>query len=232
MRRSVKSRGARKARSVLQWSEQKVARDAAAAAARAVVVAGAPNYAQRGLVLSAGEFKSVDVTDVADAVIASSVTLLNGIARGDEINQRIGREITMRSIQFQYTARVTPTTGVDQEQRVLLVYDRQTNASALTAAQVLNAVNTLSPRNLENRKRFKILYDRTFTLNASGEAGSFVTRRFYRRLRHPVTFNSGAAGTVADIVTGSVYLVAIGSQVAGPTAGFVSFSSRIRYSDN
>jgi len=232
MRRSVKSRGARKARSVIQWAEQKVARDAVASAARAVVVGGAPNYAQRGLVLSQGEFKAVDVLTNIAVNIASSVTLLNGMTSGSGINQHVGREVTLRSIQFNYTTMVNAATGVDQLHRILLVYDRQTNASALTAAQVLAAVDPHSPRNLENRKRFKILYDRTHALNASGEPGSFATRRFYRRLRHPVTFNAGVAGTVADIVTGSLYLVAIGSEAAGAPAGFVTFSSRIRYTDN
>lgn len=235
MRRSVRGTFKRKPRSAIQWSEQKVARDAAAAAARAVVVAAAPNYAQRGLQLSSGEFKAVDYIGTVAPLNASTtpfVHLLNGIGRGDNINQRNGREILMRSIQFQYTCSVTPVTGVDQQVRVMLVYDRQTNATELTAAQVLHQANTLSPRNLENRKRFKILYDRTHQLNAAGEPGSQVTRRFYRRLRHPVTFNALTNGDVADIVTGSLYLVIIGSVATGDTDAFVNCFSRIRYSDN
>lgn len=211
------------------FAEARIARAALVAAARA-----APNLmpASRGLVVGKGEFKAVDVLSTATCDTASAVALLNGIARGDEINERTGREVTMKSIQFTYTATVTTGTGTDQRQRVLLVYDRQTNGAALTAAQVLNAADTLSPRNLENRRRFKILYDRTHTLNASGETGSAVTRRFFRRLAHPVTFNSGDAGTVADITTGSLYLVVVGSNAAGVTAGAVAYSSRIRYVDN
>lgn len=213
-----------------QMAAGRAVRQAQVEAARAIVAPLMP--ASRGLVVGPGEFKSVDVLDQNIAVDSgTAVALLNGIARGDEINQRNGREVVMRSIQFQYTARVTAGTGIDQQQRVMLVYDRQTNAAALTCAQVLATTSTMSPRNLENRKRFKILYDRTFHLNASAEPNSELTRRFYRRLRHPITFNANTAGTVGDITTGSLYLVVTGSAAAGVTAGTLSYSSRVRYQD-
>lgn len=228
-RPSVRSN--RRGRSRVTWQDSRVKRDAAVAAARAADVVMGTNSANRGLILARGEYKAVDVTTTVDSHTGTIVALLNGIARGDDISERNAREVVMKSIQFSYTAAVTPTTGVAQRCRVLLVYDRQTNATALTAAQVLTVADTLAPRNLENRKRFKILYDRTHALNASAEPGSEVTRRFYRRLRHPVTFNSGDNGTVADIVTGSLYLVVVGSEATGPTDGTVTFHSRIRYLD-
>jgi len=218
--------GRRRPRSQIQWAEARISREALAAAARRPVPV-------RGLVVSDGELKSVDVALAQLATTqASEVRLLNGIARGDEINERIGREVTMRSIQVTGTTLATPGTGVDQNHRVLLVYDRQTNAAALTAAQVLAAVNCYAPRNLENRKRFKILFDRTWHLNASAEPGSQHVFKFYRRLAHPVTFNAGDAGTVADITTGSLYAISVGSEPAGATAGSTFLSTRIRYSDH
>jgi len=222
----------RRPRAQLQWTEARVARDAAAAVARRAPLVLGPNIAQRGLILNQGEFKAVDVTATVATDTASSVTLLDGIARGDEINERIGREVTLRSIQVTGTAYVAPAAGIDQNHRVLIVYDRQTNAAALTAAQVLAAVTCYAPRNLENRKRFKILFDRTWHLNATAEPNSQHIFKFYRRLAHPVTFNAGDAGTVADIVTGSLYMVTVGSVAAGATAGSVLVSSRIRYTDN
>lgn len=213
----------------LQWTEAKAMRDAAAAAARAVVV---PNYAQRGLQLTSGEFKSVDVN--ADGVSCSTtpgVVLLNGMQSGASINQRVGREVTMRSIQFQYVVRAN-TAGVDQQVRVVLVYDRQTNGAAPLFLDVFDFANVTCARKLENRKRFKILYDRTHVVNAVGEPGSQVARRFYRRLRHPVTFNSSSTAYVGDITTGSLYLLFLSTQAAGTNAALIDYSSRIRYSDN
>lgn len=217
--------GRRRPRSQIQWAEARISREALAAAARRPAPV-------RGLVVSDGELKSVDVGATVAADATSSVALLNGMARGDEINERIGREVTMRSIQITGCSYVAPAAGIDQNHRVILVYDRQTNAAALTAAQVLSAVNCYAPRNLENRKRFKILFDRTWHLNATAEPNSQHIFKFYRRLAHPMTFNAGDAGTVADITTGSLYLVAIGSVAPGATAGSVLFNARIRYSDH
>jgi len=213
-----------------QMAAGKLVRQAQVEAARAIVSPLMP--ASRGLVVGPGEFKSVDVVDQTIAVdVATGVYLLNGIARGDEINQRNGREVIMRSIQFQYTTRATTATGLAQQHRIMLVYDRQTNATPLTAAQVLTSASTLAPRNLENRKRFKILYDRTFAINPSTESDSEISRRFYRRLRHPITFNGNNAGTVGDITTGSLYLVVVGTIPVGSTAGSITFCSRVRYQD-
>ena len=212
-------------------SESKAEASAARFAAATLRRAGAVNLASRGLQLNEGEFKAVDAAGSSVIDTTGAVNLLNGIARGDEIGERNGREVVMRSIEFHARVSPTITTGKAQQGRLLLVYDRQTNAAPLTGAQVLDVFNTISPRNLENRRRFKILMDRRLVLENSGQAGEYKQVNFYRRLRHPVTFNSGDAATVADITTGSVYLVTIGSNVAGATAGAAAFDCRIRYQD-
>jgi len=227
--RNVRTRGWTSRKGLLAAGRKK-ARQAIARAARQTDVVMA-NAAERGLSLSRGEFKSVDTNNVNAANTATAVFLLNGIARGDDINERTGREVVLRSILVKAFCYVTAGTGVDQMQRVLVVYDRQTNAAALTAAQVLSVANTMAPRNLENRRRFTILMDRTVTLNATAESGSFRLIKFYRHLRHPMEFNSGDAGTVADITTGSIYTIVIGTEVAGDTAGSVLINTRIRYED-
>ncbi len=189
------------------------------------------NLAVRGLNLAEGEFKAVDVVGSGTISQTPTVVLLNGIARGDDIGERTGREVDLRSIQ----ASITLNTGnVAQQHRVVIVYDRQTNASAATMAQVLNAVNIRAARNLENRKRFSILFDKTYILTAAA-IGTSNTKHinWYRHLRHPETFNSGDAGTVADITTGSIYLMVYGTVAPGGGAdnGSMDSFTRIRYLD-
>lgn len=208
---------------------------------RAALVAAARgmNRATRGMQLARGELKSVDTT-VAGAVInaTGALNLVNGIARGDDINERTGREVTLKSIHCRFEPYSTATTGQDQWGRIIVVYDRQTNGAAMTIAQLLTAVTPIAMRNLENRKRFSVLYDKTFTLNSSilgavqvPEAGGHKYFEFYRRLNHPMVFNSGDAGTVADITSGSVYVITLGSENAGATAGACHLTCRIRYED-
>lgn len=203
----------------------------AAARSTAVAVARGMNAASRGLQLGKSEFKSVDTQGTTATDANTSVTLLNGMTSGSGINQHVGREIMMKSVEFRYMTYATPVTGVDQYHRVILVYDRQTNGAAPAATDVLVSATAISPRNLENRHRFKILYDRTIEVNNVGEPGSTKARKFYRRLAHPVTFNAGVAGTVADITTGSLYMITIGTEAAGATAGSTSVYCRVRYQD-
>jgi len=225
-----KRRGARTITTFLkQAAYSRAHRGAAVAAARGI------NAAARGLQLNAGEFKAIDVSATSVVDTTGAVTCLNGCARGDDIAGRNGRETTMKSIEFRAVVAPTDVTGVEQTARVLLVYDRQANATPLTAVQVLAANNTYAPRNLENRRRFKILFDRTFQIGDRSAAPASMpfakTIKFYRRLAHPVTYNAGNAGTVADIVTGSLYLITVGTQGAGGAAGSCIFYSRVRFQD-
>jgi len=177
-------------------------------------------------------YKAVDVAANVDAHSVAMLTLLNGIARGADIDERAGREVVMRSIQLSYTAQVTSGTGVAQRVRVMVVYDRQANAAAPTSAQIMSVDSDVhAPRNLEYRKRFTILHDAVYVLNEVGVADSEKFCRFYRKLNHPITFNSGNAGTVADIATGSMYLVTMGTVDSGATDAVVIFNSRIRYTE-
>ena len=109
------------------------------------------------------EYKSIDTRMNATALDnGSSVLLLNGCARGDDINERTGRRTTMASLEAKIYTYATTTTGASQIHRHLLVLDTQPNGSALTALQVLSAADTFSSRNLENRARFRVLMDRRF----------------------------------------------------------------------
>ena len=178
------------------------------------------------------EFKAVDNANFSsNADTGGGITLLNGIGRGDDMHERMGREVVLRSLQLHGSAAVTSGTGVDQTQRVLIVYDRQCNAATPAITDVLVSANVRAMRNLNNRKRFKILVDERIALNASGEPGSHKAFDYYKRFYLPVTFNSGDAGTVADIVTGGLFAMVLGDMAPGATAGTVTMTSRVRFTD-
>lgn len=196
------------------------------------------NVRRGGYNLTATEWKSKDTGGTENNILAGApkAILMNGLAPGSDIGQRIGREVTMRSIEIRFCARnmVSDTT---QQIRWLVVYDRQTNAAGCTLGQVLQTANNVqevmtSPRNLENRSRFKILHDESTSApgSATGNGVSTIERHWYRKLRHPVTFNSGTAATVADINTGSLYLfVATGLASDGFS---LQWYTRVRYEDH
>lgn len=178
-----------------------------------------------------GELKNVDTTVAQVADTTGAVTLINGIARGDDINERVGRQVILKYIQANIVNYVTPTTGIDQSHRMLIVLDRQANGAAPAITDVLVSASTVAMPNLDNRKRFRILFDSIKNMNASGEPGSMIVQRVFKRVNIPVQFNSGDAGTVADIQTGALYLITLGSIAPGGTAGNFSGRIRVRYTD-
>lgn len=161
-------------------------------------------------------------------------TLVNGLVLGNTASTRVGMKITIRSIQFKGYTLSTATTGIDQGHRITLVLDRQSNGVApalLTDYFTPGDWNGL--RNLANRKRFKIIIDKTYALNASAEPGSWRAVKFYIKFRRPiiVEYNTANFGTVADIVCNSIYFVTVGSSAPGATAGSTYGNLRVRFTD-
>ena len=86
--------------------------------------------------------------------------------------------------------------------------------------------------NLDNRNRFIILYDAMKYINASGEPNTAAMVHTKINLNLQTNFNAGVAGTIADIATGSLYLLTLGSAGAGVTAGALTGRARVRFTDN
>ncbi len=95
---------------------------------------------------------------------------------GNDINNRVGRKVTVKSIRLRGSINVPlqvdqTTADAGSEFRVILVQDMQTNAAQMQgedlmalpgAATGLLAVNTF--QSLNNLGRFKVIKDKTYTL--------------------------------------------------------------------
>lgn len=183
---------------------------------------------------ASGELKFIDTADAYNVNTTGTLTLLNGLSLGNTSSTRIGQKVTVKSLEVKYRAAVVATTGLDQTHRMLFVLDRQPNGAALTLAEVLSPTNTEGLRNLASPRRFKFLIDYRFDLSAATESGSTKAGKLWYVFKKPlvIEYNSGNAGTVADISSGSIYMVLLGSNVAGNTAGTAAVVTRIRYFDN
>ena len=181
-----------------------------------------------------GEWKYLDTTINTACDTTGSMTLVNGLQPGTGASQRIGMKVMLRSMELSLVNSVPPVTGTDQNHRFLVLLDRQCNGAAPTAlTDFLTPGNYLGMRSLVNRRRFKIILDKRCSLNASGEPGSDRLWKFYIKFRRPiiVEFNAGVAGTIADIVTNSLYIISVGQAAAGVGAGTLLGYCRIRYTD-
>jgi len=188
---------------------------------------------------SGAEWKYIDQNQSG---ISTSTTfqqfLLNGCASGTGPSQRVGRTISLRSIQLQLRliaqSGMTLTSGCTV--RFIIFYDKQANATApgVAAGDLLEQVTVVSPRGLDKRKRFKILADRRYTFATWG-AGDLSDQfdTFFIKFRKPllVNYNAGNVGDVTDIVTNSLWagILGTGGATFNPTGHFYS---RVRYTDN
>lgn len=178
------------------------------------------------------EFKTIDVAPNVTADTTGSVTLLNGLTQGTDYTNRIGRKVTLRSIEIKGQNFVTPATGVDQNQRILIVHDRDPTGVLPAITDILTAVTPVALRNLNNRTRFTILMDKRFQLNATAEPTSTRLWKYYKRFYKMMDFNGNNFGDIRDITNGAIYYVSLGNVAAGATAGGSFANVRIRYTDN
>ena len=109
-----------------------------------------------------GELKNIDATSNA-LIVAGQTTAtllpLNLIAQDSTANGRIGRRVTLKSLYVRFQASLAATTAGNSPLRLIIVCDKQTNAAALTAAQVLQADAIVNPNLLDNSRRFVTLMD-------------------------------------------------------------------------
>lgn len=177
-----------------------------------------------------------DITQLNSALLTAgastaSVTLLNGVTQGTSGTTRLGRRITMKSLLLNGQFNLQATTAGASPIRVLVVYDMQSNGAAPAASDVLLADTLTSPMNLSNNRRFKVLVEECSPCIGTAGPQSWSFKRWIK-LNHTVEFNTGNAGTVADIQTGSIYMLVYQDGLLITTAPAAFVYSRVRFTDN
>jgi len=192
---------------------------------------------------------------------AGQVVLINGMKMGTDASTRIGRRIVVRSIEWKMTMTASDTQHNTTHYRFAIVYDTQTNGATPSVADIWSSAivaascpPAVTPRNISNKARFQVLYDSglqklvgnnaivvtggvaPYDLNWHGNLtdATLQNHQGYLKVKKPVQYNSGDAGTIGDIQTGAIYFVAMGQHTGsgGPpvnnlptNVGYV----RIRY---
>lgn len=184
------------------------------------------------------ELNAVDV-DTASYVAdtTGTVTLLNGVAQGDDFTNRTGRKFIMKSIYIRGLVKNVDAISGPACCRLIVVYDNQTNGAAPAVLDVLKEATSTSQFNLNNRDRFRIIFDKVWSVGAidntatqSYAAGPAIQCfKLYKKIALE-TLNNGTGATVASIATGSVYMITIGDLAAG-AGGTFKLTSRIRFTD-
>jgi len=181
-----------------------------------------------------GEMKFVDVSVSAATAIGaatfSAAQLLNGIQQGSDATNRVGRKINLKSLYLRYNFSLSATSTNGGTCRILVVYDKQANAAAPAITDILLADAFTSPNNLSNRDRFVTLVDHV-TPSIGTAANWAVADVCYRKINLETMFNSGNAGTIGDITSGSVYCFYAQSGAIGTAAPALTYRARIKFTD-
>lgn len=171
---------------------------------------------------------------------------------GAAINQRIGREIKVMKIKIKGTILVGTQAAQGAADngaqiRYVLVQDMQTNAAAMTGAQLFTdggaAETTINAfQNLNNFGRFKVLKDKTINISNSNIAGSPTTgdlvqsgwKRPFKcnvNFKEPVRirFNATNGGSIADIIDNSFHFL-VGQDNVN-LAATVAYSCRVAFKE-
>lgn len=171
------------------------------------------------------EFKRIDSTNATAISTTATYTLLNGVAQGNEYNQRIGRKIMMRKIMCRGYVKnedATPT-----ETRIMIVYDKASNGVAPVLSDIVDGNEYNGFRNIDNVKRFQVLMDKRLVLQPSA-ADSVKPFNFYKNV-FLQTRHDGTTAGIGDITTGSLYLITVSNDAS--TGATLNCDWRVSYTD-
>lgn len=187
--------------------------------------------------------KKVIETSGTPTQVGGTVTLLNALAQGTAVNQRVGQSVRFTSLSLRVAFANTNAETIWM--RYLLVRDDAPNGAIATVGQILQNGNSVqSFRNLDYTKRFKILEDKVLTLpeasSTIGYPGSGFNNifldlenmqgRIKNKSKSESNYGLSNLGTIADISKGAYYLVLCTSAAANNVT--FSYQSRMRYIDN
>ncbi len=169
------------------------------------------------------EMKFHDVLSLDEIPISSSGVIVassvNTIAQGVGESQRIGRKCTIHTIDWHYTLTLPGQIGDVGADivRVILYQDMQTNGGSAAVLQILQTTDFQAHYNPENRKRFRILFDRSWAINAtaggSGTTGDqtyskSVHGMYKKRCHIPIEFSS-TTGAITEMRSNNIGVLAI-----------------------
>lgn len=189
-----------------------------------------------------------DVFTTSWATMEPATTNLSAIGQGDGESNRDGRKYVIDSINLKGflelpggEATTDPPDSVSV--RVCLVLDTQTNGAQLTATDVMDAGQTkdfLAFRRLDNVQRFKVLWDRTFTLQINTlshiAANLFSNSVQVVSFKKSITFNpplqvnmSGTTADIANVRDNSLHMIGVSSAFNAAIVPRLSYQCRIRF---
>lgn len=154
-----------------------------------------------------------------------------GIEQGAGASQRIGNKINWKSLNMRYFIYNSDATA-PAKCRVMIVYDKNNNGTAATAAQILEAATDVnSHRNLAFSGRFITLSDKTYCPSGVSTASPMMLAdEVHIPLRDLPCRFTGSSGTYTSTEQGALWMLTMGTP-SGASVPTITWRSRLRYVD-
>ena len=188
---------------------------------------------------SPGLSRELGYVDLAAATYqcdtTGSITLLNTVAQGAAVTQRVGKKIAMKGLQCRGNI-IAKTTTTLADTAILIVYDKRPTGALPNITDILNTISTASMNNDTNSGRFSILkrVDQltigNITTPATGQEG-FDADWWLDLKGREVVYKAAGTGAIGDIEQGALYLVTLGGVAAGTAAAEFVAGFRLRFLD-
>ena len=175
------------------------------------------------------------------------ITVMNALAQGTTNITRIGDSVRWTS--FQMRGRMDGHTTTDNLVRIVFLRDHSPRGANPSYTDIFegspSVTNVQQYRNLDNIKRFDILWDKTYVVPAQSSASSSVrviekffdlekkrkkNKKGYNKSINETNYGLGAAGGVADISENGFFILVVSDNTAAPVDLDLHF--RGRYLDN
>lgn len=162
-----------------------------------------------------------------------------GILGGTLQNQRIGRKVHVTGIGMSIFISLDETVNAiktTDQMRIVCYQDKQSNGNAAVPIELyrnqLGPITTIvSYRNLEFVERFRILSDKTYSLqSAASDAGTYARDSLIDRIWIPANIPviySGTGMDILDVQTNNIGIIVYSSNVAAT----MTIQTRVRYTD-
>lgn len=180
----------------------------------------------KGLVNS--ERMYFDCNDTQGPTYNGAITLLSGIATGDDDGARTGNSILARSLYLNFSSTINASATTTLV-RLIVFMDKMNTGTAPTVADILstpgNGYAPLCPLNVDHTSRYKVLMDKKLTLSINGS-------RIARTIKYvPLMTHIKYTGVNAtDVYKNNIYVLYITDQLANTP--LVNLCSRLGYHDN
>lgn len=171
---------------------------------------------------------------------AGSLTVENGLIwhkyclgpmlqQGDASTMRHGVKVTVKSLALRYSLNAAAAMPLGGLVRVCLVWDKRPQGVNPDGDDVFNSDTIYAGMNIVgmNRGRFIMIFDKIYEFQAN-EVRHMDS--FYCKGNFQTEYNTGNAGTLADIDKGCFFLFAAGASNAQDVT--INYGFRIRFTDD